>query len=165
MKFIIAIEPGTSKTAFGVAVPDLPGCFSAGDTVEEAFDNAREAIEAHLEVLAEEGKDLPKLKSMSEWQTDKEYKGWTWGIVDVPVEKMFGVAEKINITVPALLLKRIDSYAQSHGKTRSGFLTEAALAAMRTRIEVNIERTESQDGASWQSSSGRRRFKNRTLKK
>ncbi len=44
MKFTIAIEPGSKKTAFGVAVPDLPGCYSAGDSVEEAFDNAREAI-------------------------------------------------------------------------------------------------------------------------
>jgi len=33
MKFTIAIEPGTKKTAFGIAVPDLPGCFNAGDTV------------------------------------------------------------------------------------------------------------------------------------
>jgi predicted RNase H-like HicB family nuclease len=86
MKFAIAIEAGTRKSAFGVAVPDLPGCFSAGDTIEEAFDNAREAIEAHLEVLAEGGKDLPKTKSLSEWQSDREYKGWTWGIVDVPVD-------------------------------------------------------------------------------
>lgn len=44
---------------------------------------------------------------------------------------MFGRAEKINITVPALLLKHIDNYAQTHGKTRSGFLTEAALEVMR----------------------------------
>jgi predicted RNase H-like HicB family nuclease len=34
MKFTIAVEPGTKKAAFGVAVPALPGCFSAGDTVE-----------------------------------------------------------------------------------------------------------------------------------
>ena len=61
MKFTIAIEPGTRKTAFGVVVPDLPGCFSAGDTVEEAFDNVREAIEAHCELLAEDGKAMPRL--------------------------------------------------------------------------------------------------------
>lgn len=90
MKFTIAIEPGAKKTAFGVAVPDLPGCFSAGDTVEEAFDNAREAIEAHCEVLAEEGKELPRPKPMSEWQKDREYKGWTWGIVDVPAWRRDG---------------------------------------------------------------------------
>ena len=64
MKFTIAIEAGSKKTAFGVVVPDLPGCFSAGDTVEEAFDNAREAIKAHCEVLAEDKKDLPEAKSI-----------------------------------------------------------------------------------------------------
>ena len=131
MKFAIAIEPGTRKTAYGVAVPDIPGCFSAGDTIEEAFDNAREAIEAHLELSAEEGKDLPKPKPLGIWQADKEYKGWIWGIVEVSVEKFFGPAEKINITVPAVLLKKIDEFAKSRGKTRSGFLTDAALELMR----------------------------------
>jgi predicted RNase H-like HicB family nuclease len=131
MKFTIAIETGTRKSAFGIAVPDLPGCFSAGDTVEEAFDNAREAIEAHLEVSAEEGKDLPKTKPMAEWMQDREYKGWSWGMVDVPVERFFGPAEKINITVPGRLLKQIDEFAKSHGQTRSGFLANAALEVMR----------------------------------
>ncbi len=131
MKFAIAIETGTRKSAFGVAVPDLPGCFSAGDTVEDAFDNAREAIEAHCEMLAEGGKDLPEPKKLSEWQADREYKGWTWGIVDVPVDKFFGPAAKINITIPGRLLKQIDDFAKSRGQSRSGFLTNAALEAMR----------------------------------
>jgi len=131
VKFPIAIETGTRKSAYGVVVPDLPGCFSAGDTVEEAFDNAREAIESHVEILAGEGKDLPAPKSLTEWQADKEYKGWTWGIVDVPIESFFGPAEKINITVPGRLLKQIDTYARSKGETRSGFLTKAAVEAMR----------------------------------
>jgi predicted RNase H-like HicB family nuclease len=131
MKFTIAIEPGTRKTAFGVVVPDLPGCFSAGDTVEEAFDNVREAIEAHCELLAEDGKGMPGPKPMSDWQANREYKGWTWGIVDVPVERFFGPAEKINITVPGRLLKQIDEHARARGETRSGFLTKAAIEAMR----------------------------------
>ena len=131
MKFAIAIEAGTRKSAFGVVVPDLPGCFSAGDTAEEAFDNAREAIEASLKVLAEESKDLLKTKSLSEWQTNREYKGWTWGIVDVPVDRFFGPAEKINITVPGRLLKQIDDFVKSHNLTRSGFLANAALEVMR----------------------------------
>jgi len=40
-------------------VPALPGCFSQGETVEEALKNVREAIEAHLEVLREEGQEIP----------------------------------------------------------------------------------------------------------
>jgi hypothetical protein len=66
-----------------------------------------------------------------EWQSNREYKGWTWGIVDVPVERFFGPAEKINITVPGRLLKHIDDHARAHGETRSGFLTKAAIEAMR----------------------------------
>ena len=131
MKFAIAIATGTRKAAFGVVVPDLPGCFSAGDTVEDAFDNAREAIEAHCEVLAESGEDLPSPKPLSHWQASRSYRGWTWGIVDVSVEKFFGPAEKINITVPSLILKRIDAHAKTMGETRSGFLTKAAIEAIR----------------------------------
>jgi predicted RNase H-like HicB family nuclease len=137
MKFIIAIEAGTKKTAFGVVVPDLPGCFSAGDTVEEAYDNARKAINIHCEILAEEKKDLPRVKSMSEWQKDKEYKGWTWGIVDAEIEKLFGPAEKINITVPAITLRRIDAYVESHNvDSRSAFLVKAAEEVMRKEAEA-----------------------------
>ena len=51
-------------------------------------------------------------------------------MVDVPVEKYLGPAEKINITVPRLLLSRIDEYARAHGASRSGFLAEAARQAM-----------------------------------
>ena len=54
-----------------------------------------------------------------------------WAVVDVPVEKYLGPAEKINITLPRLLLSRIDDYARSHGATRSGFLAQAARQAMR----------------------------------
>ena len=130
MKFLIAIEPGSEHSAFGVVVPDLPGCFSAGDTLEEAFDNAREAIEAHCEVLAEDGEDLPRAAPLGEHQADPELAGWIWVMVDVPVERFFGPAEKINITVPARILARIDDYARRHGESRSGFLVRAAQAAM-----------------------------------
>lgn len=131
MKFTIAIEPGTKKEAFGVVVPDLPGCFSAGDTTEEAFENARQAIEVHCEELAAEGKDLPTPRPISEWQADKEYRGWTWGIVEASVDKLFGPAEKINITMSPLILRRIDNYAVSIGESRSSFLAKAAEAMIR----------------------------------
>ena len=46
MKYPIAIEPGGKSHAYGVVVPDLPGCFSAGDTIELAYENAKEAVRA-----------------------------------------------------------------------------------------------------------------------
>jgi predicted RNase H-like HicB family nuclease len=130
MKFIIAIEPGTDSTAWGVAVPDLPGCFSAGDTMDEAMENARQAIDQQVEIMIEDGATIPAARPLSVLQADPEYTGWVWAVVDVPVEKYLGPAEKINITVPRLMLTRIDEYAKSHGMSRSGFLVEAARSAM-----------------------------------
>lgn len=44
---------------YWVEVPALPGCFSQGETMEEALRNIEEAIALHLEALAEEGIDAP----------------------------------------------------------------------------------------------------------
>jgi predicted RNase H-like HicB family nuclease len=131
MKFIIAIEPGDDKHALGVVVPDLPGCFSAGDTLDEAMSNAVEAIELMIETMIDDGEQIPVPKGITEHQKNPDYKDWVWAIVDAPVEKFFGPAEKINITVPHAILTRIDSYAKSHGMSRSGFLVEAARSAMQ----------------------------------
>lgn len=131
MKLVIAIEPGNEDAAFGVVVPDLPGCFSAGDTLEEAFDNAREAIELHCEQLAEDGEPMPVASAIGELQADPDLAGWIWAIVDVPIERYFGPAEKINITVPSRVLTRIDAHARRLGESRSGFLVRAAQQAMR----------------------------------
>jgi predicted RNase H-like HicB family nuclease len=134
MKFPIAIEPAMENSAWGVVVPDLPGCFSAGDTAEDAFSNAVEAIEAHCELLAEDNVDIPVPRPLVEWQRDPEYAGWVWALVDVDVSRFEGKAEKINITLPRRLLTKIDIYAREHGATRSGFLSEAARAAMRRTL-------------------------------
>ena len=131
MKFIVAIEPSTETTAFGVVVPDLPGCFSAGDTLDQAVDNAREAIDLWCETVIEDGNDLPVVKTLAEHQADPDFAGWIWAVVEVPVERYFGPAEKLNITLPRLLLAKIDEYARAHGETRSGFLADAARMAMR----------------------------------
>ena len=130
MKFIIAIEPATSETCFGVVVPDLPGCFSAGDSLDEAISNAQEAIDLHCETLIEDGLDIPLAQTVALHQADPAFAGWVWAVVNVPVEKYLGPAEKINITVPRLLLARMDDYARSHGVSRSGFIAQTARQAM-----------------------------------
>ncbi|MDR0565013.1 MAG: type II toxin-antitoxin system HicB family antitoxin [Azoarcus sp.] len=126
MKFVIAIEPATDSSDFGVAVPDLPGCFSAGKTLDEALDNAKEAVDVWCEAVIEDGGDIPVTRSLSYHQKNQEFDGWVWAVIDVPVERYFGPAEKLNITIPRMLLARIDNYVKSHGITRSGFLAEAA---------------------------------------
>jgi len=129
MKFTVVLHTDDG-IRYGVCVPDLPGCFSAGDDLDDALTSAQEAIDLHVETFLEDGIDIPVRSPIATHQANPDYAGGVWAVVDVPVEKYFGPAEKINITVPRLLLRRIDSYASSHGATRSGFLAQAARAAM-----------------------------------
>lgn len=76
--------------------------------------------------MIEDGANIPAGRPLSDLQADPDYAGWVWAVVEVPVEKYLGPSEKINITVPRLMLARIDEYARSHGMSRSGFLVEAA---------------------------------------
>jgi predicted RNase H-like HicB family nuclease len=52
----LAIDPGTETSCFGVLVLELFGCFSAGDTLEEAVRNADESIALWLECAKRNGK-------------------------------------------------------------------------------------------------------------
>ena len=116
---------------YGVIVPDLPGCFSAGDTFDEALDSVHEAIELHLEGLIEEGGDVPVPRAIAAHRANPDFVNGVWAAVDIDVSRYEGKAEEINITIPRRLLVKIDEYAKSHGSTRSGFLAEAARSAMR----------------------------------
>jgi len=116
---------------FGVTVPDLPGCFSAGDDFDKALDSVKEAIELHLEGLVEAGLEIPVPLAITAHRENPDYADGIWATVDVDVSRFDGRAEKINITLPCRLLFRIDEHVRSHGATRSGFLADAARAAMK----------------------------------
>jgi predicted RNase H-like HicB family nuclease len=133
MRFPVALHTDDGKN-YGVTVPDIPGCFSAGSNEDEALDNAREAILGHLELLAEFGEDIPTANSIAEHRTNTDFEGAVWGFIDIDVTPFLGKAEKINITVPRLVLRQIDKYVKEHpneARSRSAFLSEAALERMR----------------------------------
>jgi len=48
-----------TEGGYTVLVPSLPGCVTYGDTIEEAIDRAREAIELYIESLKEHGEEIP----------------------------------------------------------------------------------------------------------
>ena len=60
MRYPIAIELGTPTSAFGVVVPDLPGCFSAGDTLDEALAAVEEAAAAWIDAAQDAGECDPR---------------------------------------------------------------------------------------------------------
>ena len=133
MRYPIVIESGDDRRAYGVVVPDLPGCFSAGDTLDEALSNAREAILLHLEGLLDDNQSIPEPSSIERLRRKREYRNWTWAVVDVDMSQLGGKAARINITLPRRILRAVDDCAHRRGETRSGFLARAAVHAMQKR--------------------------------
>lgn len=132
MFYPIAIEIGDDHTAYSVVVPDVEGCYSAGDTLDEAVQNAHEAIDFHLEALSDDGVEIPKASELRDLVSNPEFAGWTWAIVNVDVTKYLGPSQKINVTLPGNLIRRIDNEVNINKayKSRSGFLQEAALKVL-----------------------------------
>lgn len=128
MYYSVAIEKGDENNAFGVTVPDIPGCFSAGDTFEEALEGVKEAIAGHLELLAEEGEEIPLASNASKFLDLEEYQGYIWAVVDIDVGRYLGKAEKINVTLPSRLIHMIDDKVKvdARYKSRSAFLAASA---------------------------------------
>ena len=63
MQYAVIIEKG--ETSYGAYVPDLPGCIAVGKTQEEVERLIREAIEFHLEGMAEDGDHIPEPTSFA----------------------------------------------------------------------------------------------------
>ena len=120
------IERG--REGFGVFFPDLPGCTSAGGTVQEAALGAEEALQGHVEVALEHGEALPAPSEIDALAVDPDVDEAARVLVRVEVSSR---AARVNITLPEELLAAIDRYAKRSGPTRSGMLAQAAREMMR----------------------------------
>jgi predicted RNase H-like HicB family nuclease len=122
MRYPIAIEPATDTTAFGVVVPDLPGCFSAGDTLDDAVTGAEEAAAAWIDATLDVGAAVPAPSSLEAIRQNPDYAGWTFGIITIDPALLDDTVERVNITLPRRVLRRLDAQARSAGETRSGYI-------------------------------------------
>jgi predicted RNase H-like HicB family nuclease len=127
MRYPIAIEPGTEDHAFGVVVPDLPGCFSAGDTLDEALLGVEEAAAAWIDATLDAGGAIPAPSDLEALRNNPEYAGWAFGVVTVDPSLLDDAVERVNITLPRRVLKRLDAQARAAGKSRSGYIAQLTL--------------------------------------
>jgi predicted RNase H-like HicB family nuclease len=112
----------------GVTFPDFPGCVTQGDTVEEALRLAPEALSFHLEGMLEDGSGLPEASSPDEVAKSRDGELLTMVVVPDPRAR-----ERINISVMAGELAKIDRAAESLGMSRSGFMVAAAIERAKKR--------------------------------
>ncbi len=132
MRYPIAIEPGDETTAFGVVVPDLPGCFSAGDTLDEAISGAEEAAAAWIDATLDAGGAVPAPSTLESVRESPAFRGWAVGVITLDPALLDDAAERVNITLPRRVLKRLDARARAAGETRSGYIARLTLAETPT---------------------------------
>ena len=114
MRYPITIEPGNDTTAWGVVVPDLPGCFSAGDTLEDAMIQAEEAITGWIEAAIDDGQDIPAPSHIESLRTaHPEFEGWLWALVKIDPAMLDDTLERVNISLPRRVLHRLDARART----------------------------------------------------
>ena len=131
MRYPIAIEPDTETTAFGVVVPDLPGCFSAGDTLDEAMESAEEAVAAWVDAALDAGEAIPAPSSLDALRRNPDFVGWTFGVIALDPALLDDTTERVNITLPRRVLKRLDALARAAGESRSGYIAHVTLEQRR----------------------------------
>jgi predicted RNase H-like HicB family nuclease len=117
---------------YGVLFPDFPGCISAGDGVEDALQQAAEALAFHVAGLKDDGVVIPPPRTLEAIRASGEdWIEWEGAVVAlVPLLPPPEVYERVNVTLPKRLLSEIDAVSRN----RSRFLAQAASDALhRTR--------------------------------
>jgi predicted RNase H-like HicB family nuclease len=132
-RYLVLIDgkPG----AYGIVVPDLPGCTSGAATTDEALRNAAEAIRLWAEDALADGEKIPKPRSAEQLRKDKDVaralaEGAALAVVPLVIDS--GRPAKANLSLDSGLLSAIDEAATARGLTRSSFLATAA----REKIEA-----------------------------
>lgn len=125
----VAVVEKDADSAFGVWFPDVDGCFSAGDTLDEAVVNAGTALRQHAEALQSAGKDVPNARDVEAVLHDKDIKAAVKTgalLFAVPLLADAGRTVRINVSLDKALVDQIDEAAEARGLTRSAFIAQAA---------------------------------------
>ena len=119
--FTAIIEAGNA--GYGIYFPDLPGCVSAGDALEAAARNAEAALSLHLRGMIEAGDEIPSATPPQRLRAASGSREVGRFLVRGEAPSR---AVRLNISLDATLIARIDRAAQSRSLTRSGFIGMAA---------------------------------------
>ena len=126
----IALIHKDGDSAYGVQFPDVPGCFSAADRLEDVKRQAAEALSLHLE-----GEDAPAPRDLDTVATDPRVKReLAEGAMLMAIPFFTRAGNKpFTGSMPGDLLAAVDEAAKAAGKTRSAFLADAAKDAILNR--------------------------------
>ena len=117
-----------ADTNWNVVFPDLPGCVTAGRSVDEALAFAEEALALHVQGMREDGEALPTPSNLEALMADPESAGALFHLV--PIKPLKGRMSRVEIALDESLLAEVDATAKQIGSDRSKFLAAAARHAL-----------------------------------
>lgn len=117
--------------AWGVRIPDLPGCYGGGASPEAAIEDAMSAAREWLAHRETKGDAPPPGRSVAEIAGEIDPANHEAAVI-IPVVLDKGRTVRANLTFDAGLLEAIDAEAARRRLTRSAFLASAA----RERLEA-----------------------------
>ncbi|MBK1686216.1 type II toxin-antitoxin system HicB family antitoxin [Rubrivivax gelatinosus] len=130
MKYPIAIEPEKPGTTWRVTVPDLPGCSAVGAGVDDAIRAASAAIARWIDAAVAEGRDIPLPRPIDMHRQGERFASAIWALADVDQNVLEDRVERVNISLPSRVLRRVDEAAHHARETRSGWLLRVAVEAI-----------------------------------
>jgi predicted RNase H-like HicB family nuclease len=134
VRHYIGVIHKDAKSDYGVSFPDFPGAVTAASSLDEAIEMAAEALALHVEGMLAEGEAIPEPSSLDQVRGDPDYRDGVPMLVPLKSDAM---AQRLQVTLPAPIVRRIDEHAAEWGQSRSSFLAEAAkheLAARGARV-------------------------------
>ena len=145
MTFYLGVVDPAADGTWGVVFPDLPGCYSAGDDMDDLFANSIEAVRLWAEDACARG-GIPPARDTSALMADPEVKGLVMAagpagcLIQVPLLVDGGRSVRATISLDANLLETIDEAAKRHGLTRSTFLASAARDKIARTIDARADK-------------------------
>jgi predicted RNase H-like HicB family nuclease len=133
MRYIALVD--AKGTTYGVVVPDLPGCTSGGRSIDEALQNATEAVRLWAEDALADQERLPVPRDLETTKKDPKVKAALArgaALAVVPLILDSGRAAKANISLDAGLLSALDEAAAARKLTRSAFIASAVREKLET---------------------------------
>ncbi|WP_243368882.1 type II toxin-antitoxin system HicB family antitoxin [Microvirga solisilvae] len=111
--------------AYGVVIPDLPGCTAMGKSIEEAIANAAEAMRDWADTIIDMGEAIPAPRPLEALRMDNDVmahirEGAT--LASIPLVRETGRPAKANLSIDEGILRAIDAEAKRQNLTRSAYI-------------------------------------------
>lgn len=126
MKYPVAVW--NTDGVYTATVPDLPGVITEADSIAELESAVKEAAAGWMECEIEDGRDIPLPTAIENHMKKPDYQDCLWLLSDFNMDAISDKVERVNITLPARVLRRLDALAKSAGDSRSGYIAHMVLS-------------------------------------